>query len=287
MRPTILSVLTVIGLSAPAAAIADSGAISNVAGQGSTITATVTVESTSCRDYGYGIKTCTWFAFVTTQPANTDCAPTPTTPVWVTPRYYQPAAITQTVTYSNYAGSDQTLCLYIYPATGDRPVALARAFYTAPPPPAPVVAPTGATPETAVRQAILTETGRVPAGFINTCTTDPLAAICQTSWRDRTYVWAGQFTLGGHTALFSGARAARSCTRSRRVRECARPVTFVVSAPAVALPPASSTLGIPPAPTTTTFGSGQGSIGLCGDGTISDSIGRQGACSHHGGVANP
>jgi hypothetical protein len=38
-------------------------------------------------------------------------------------------------------------------------------------------------------------------------------------------------------------------------------------------------------PTTEDFGSGSGSVGLCNDGTLSDSIGRQGACSHHGGVA--
>lgn len=40
----------------------------------------------------------------------------------------------------------------------------------------------------------------------------------------------------------------------------------------------------PDAPTTENFGSGRGSIGLCADGTLSDSIGRPGACSHHGGV---
>jgi hypothetical protein len=40
------------------------------------------------------------------------------------------------------------------------------------------------------------------------------------------------------------------------------------------------------APTTEDFGSGQGSVGVCEDGTLSDSIGRQGACSHHGGVAD-
>ena len=39
-------------------------------------------------------------------------------------------------------------------------------------------------------------------------------------------------------------------------------------------------------PTTEDFGNGQGSIGLCEDGRLSDSIGRQGACSHHGGVAD-
>jgi hypothetical protein len=38
------------------------------------------------------------------------------------------------------------------------------------------------------------------------------------------------------------------------------------------------------APTTEDFGSGSGTIGLCADGTLSDSIGRPGACSHHGGV---
>lgn len=39
------------------------------------------------------------------------------------------------------------------------------------------------------------------------------------------------------------------------------------------------------APTTERFGSGRGRIGQCEDGTLSDSIGRSGACSHHGGVA--
>jgi hypothetical protein len=38
-------------------------------------------------------------------------------------------------------------------------------------------------------------------------------------------------------------------------------------------------------PTTGDFGTGQGSIGVCNDGTLSDSVGRPGACSHHGGVA--
>ncbi len=41
----------------------------------------------------------------------------------------------------------------------------------------------------------------------------------------------------------------------------------------------------PPPPTTEDFGSGSGSIGFCRDGTVSDSIGRPGACSYHGGVA--
>ena len=39
-------------------------------------------------------------------------------------------------------------------------------------------------------------------------------------------------------------------------------------------------------PTTEDFGGGEGSVGLCEDGTLSDSIGRQGACSDHGGVAD-
>jgi hypothetical protein len=37
--------------------------------------------------------------------------------------------------------------------------------------------------------------------------------------------------------------------------------------------------------TTEDFGNGSGSVGLCNDGTTSDSIGRPGACSHHSGVA--
>ena len=40
----------------------------------------------------------------------------------------------------------------------------------------------------------------------------------------------------------------------------------------------------PAAPTTGDFGSGSGSVGTCADGTLSDSIGRPGTCSHHGGV---
>jgi hypothetical protein len=39
------------------------------------------------------------------------------------------------------------------------------------------------------------------------------------------------------------------------------------------------------APTTEDFGNGQGSVGQCADGTYSDSVGRPGACSHHGGVS--
>lgn len=41
----------------------------------------------------------------------------------------------------------------------------------------------------------------------------------------------------------------------------------------------------PGAPRTEDFGSGRGTRGPCRDGTWSDSIGRRGACSHHGGVA--
>lgn len=40
----------------------------------------------------------------------------------------------------------------------------------------------------------------------------------------------------------------------------------------------------PDSPTTEDFGEGTGSVGPCEDGTLSDSIGRPGACSHHGGV---
>jgi hypothetical protein len=46
-------------------------------------------------------------------------------------------------------------------------------------------------------------------------------------------------------------------------------------------PPADNGTG---SPTTEDFGSGSGSVGRCADGTLSDSIGRPGACSHHGGV---
>jgi hypothetical protein len=38
-------------------------------------------------------------------------------------------------------------------------------------------------------------------------------------------------------------------------------------------------------PTTGNFGNGTGAVGYCNDGTLSDSIGRPGACSWHGGVA--
>ena len=38
-------------------------------------------------------------------------------------------------------------------------------------------------------------------------------------------------------------------------------------------------------PTTGDFGNGSGTVGYCADGTLSDSIGRPGACSWHGGVA--
>jgi hypothetical protein len=48
----------------------------------------------------------------------------------------------------------------------------------------------------------------------------------------------------------------------------------------------SITPPILPPTTTEDFGSGSGRVGLCRDGTVSDSIGRPGACSHHGGVAN-
>lgn len=46
----------------------------------------------------------------------------------------------------------------------------------------------------------------------------------------------------------------------------------------------SSSGSTPDAPTTEDFGSGSGSVGLCADGTLSDSVGRPGACSQHGGV---
>jgi hypothetical protein len=38
-------------------------------------------------------------------------------------------------------------------------------------------------------------------------------------------------------------------------------------------------------PTTGNFGNGTGTVAYCNDGTLSDSIGRPGACSWHGGVA--
>ena len=41
---------------------------------------------------------------------------------------------------------------------------------------------------------------------------------------------------------------------------------------------------LPRRPTTQNFGQGTGRIGTCRDGTTSDSIGRSGACSYHGGV---
>jgi hypothetical protein len=60
------------------------------------------------------------------------------------------------------------------------------------------------------------------------------------------------------------------------------------SDPPIDYPPGTSndpsTDNPPGAPTTEGFGSGSGSVGTCADGTLSDSIGRPGACSHHGGV---
>jgi hypothetical protein len=59
------------------------------------------------------------------------------------------------------------------------------------------------------------------------------------------------------------------------------------SDPSIDYPPATPSdpsTDYPGAPTTEDFGSGSGSVGTCADGTLSDSIGRPGACSHHGGV---
>ena len=76
-----------------------------------------------------------------------------------------------------------------------------------------------------------------------------------------------------------------SCSRTRP-----RWTVTAVTAPDSALPPlnlpddpgSDPDLGYPP--TTEDFDSGTGSIGICADGTLSHSIGHQGACSYHGGV---
>ncbi len=68
--------------------------------------------------------------------------------------------------------------------------------------------------------------------------------------------------------------------------ELVRQIVDAISVPSgstttLPLPPGPS---LPPVSTTDTFGSGNGYPVTCADGTVSDSGGIQGACSHHGGV---
>jgi hypothetical protein len=305
-RAAFVALAFLVLLAAPASALARSftGSISvgplAPAGTYDAITATAQVSITETCETAYDspdYEYCGYFPTVWTVPASQPCAPYGGG--WVGPVYGHddaPGTKTLTATWQEfpilYSGAKKA-CLYVDSTL------VAETTYTVPAPPAPPQPPapvsTPAIPDAGgyltksdaryyARRVIRKRTHRRPRVLSYECTriTSDMFA-CEPTWYDARNVFSGGLTLADNgetiTYSFRGLRASRRCLARHRVRACARPVRWGV-------PPSTSPSPIPYfPPTTRNFGSGSGRVGLCRDGTLSDSIGRQGACSWHGGVA--
>lgn len=131
-------------------------------------------------------------------------------------------------TYEDYEDEEEELyagpvrALEIVPAPPPDPP---QTFtLTAPPAPAtpaaPVIAPQPIAATMArkiVRRAIVAGTHRSFRGLTYRCITAPGVATCRPTWRDQRYRYQGTLRIAtgaaGISAVFTGTRAARSCTR--------------------------------------------------------------------------
>jgi hypothetical protein len=279
--------LAITGVSPPASQYASS-----------TVTGTASVND-NCG------PTCNWFATVDVVDAAQPC--NSSSPHWVGPNEFSAASNTYAVSWMVYqAGPRQErACLYVWD-TGHYNL-VAEAIYDGPPVPATPAPPTptptytppsGSTPPASTasgfmsasdaryytRHAIFRNTGRSPHIATYGCSRLTNSMFrCRPAWFDSRNVYAGTLTMRDQGATirygFVGLRASRNCLGRHRVSACVVSARWGVSPTTPSYPAPSSP------PTTINFGNGHGAIGLCRDGTLSDSIGRQGACSHHGGVA--
>lgn len=227
---------------------ADSGSITGVrslATSSGEWTATYTATSNYCSYYsGY----CGWFAYATQVPAGYPCDPYDTSnPTFVSSEVWEETG-TRTESGAFYpAWTNGTLCLHLH-QSDERRVTVAQTSYSTAsfdqPPPSSPPPPQSYEPEplsadeamATIRTAIRKKTRRSPAGLDYGCVRlDDLAFVCDSSWRDRRFIYAGTFEIEADADTvywkFSGLRASRKCLKRYRsaktgVRRCARRVTW-------------------------------------------------------------
>src|SRR3954471_8030967 len=113
----ILAVAVLVLAPLPAAAVADSGSITNVRTTYSgTIAATYSVEWSSCFDFGSGIVDCSWSAAAYELPVSTTCIEDTGAIVWVSASHDEPGSETTVDTFFPDEGLNALrLCLYARP----------------------------------------------------------------------------------------------------------------------------------------------------------------------------
>jgi hypothetical protein len=237
-----LAVLCAGALSLASAAFADSGAVqAPTPAFGGEATISLSAEWSSCREFGYGVRSCLWFPFVTLQAAHTDCVADPlndpaTEGFWRGPNQQGSVTYAHDVALDVVSSAyDATVCLFVVAmSTQSTAVAVARADYVAPvappvpPPPTPAApapgSPTGLPTFSAAQAHSLVETvlgkraARTPRKLRMTCSRASLRSFtCRPRWSDAKYSYSGTITIdAAGDYRFTGTRVATSC----RARSC-------------------------------------------------------------------
>jgi hypothetical protein len=290
-----------------------SGSISppQVSADGTSVTAQISVTAT-CDPTQY----CGFFPIVTTVPATQPCANTISGSSWVgtvvSPPTYgwaTPLTTTETASWLEWPtlfNGAKHACLYAESAY-DASALVAQTDYTVPAPPPPPAPPVYVPPVVTSPPPVTVPT-RVPTPTIDTPVPQSLSrteAVSQMrSWLKRRY--GRRWTHGQRRTVKCPVRASaaqlgcygvwvyrhRVLSRSAVITETEDSYVFskdFLSAPSQDDPGASTTTSddfcathvcIP------NYDNGTGSTVQCSDGSYSHSGGKQGACSHHGGVAH-
>jgi hypothetical protein len=256
MKPWVRAARTLIAVTGGLLALAaspvhaNSGSITNIAPTGTgTIQATFSIDWSYCKDYGYGIQNCAWYAAAYWRPIGSDCVPDTGALLWV--GSFHSTSGTETTTATFYPRTDQAfhICLYVKPSGADPYLVSLNSYWPppkpqptaapSPPAPAPPSAPPSATPITftlseaqvTLRRIIRRETRRSPRRLKFNCHRDDMTSFtCRPVWADGTFVYAGTMEItedeDGYGYRFDGLRARISCVANRSVRSCARRVRW-------------------------------------------------------------
>jgi hypothetical protein len=308
-------------ITSPAGAATMTGTISTpvVSADGASVTAQVTMAS-SCVTVG---DYCGFFPEVTTVALSEPCSPQITGSAWVGPVLFSsvgspgetlPPTIAAWREWPTLYSGGKRACLYAY--SGGTESLVAETTYVVPTPPAPSV----------YVPPVVTTTPTTPAAPVSTTTvTVPIPGLPFLSRTDgveetRRYVkrkYGHRWSLGRGRVVRCPVRSSDAqlgCYAVWRYRTSVlsksivltekRDGSFVVSRDFASAPAQTQTVRLPstttPAATTTpspddfcsthicipNYDNGTGTTVQCSDGTYSHSGGKQGACSHHGGVSH-
>lgn len=210
----------------PAAAVADSGNITNIAPTGTgTIQATFTIDWTTC-----GYYDCGWWAVAYTRPIGSECLPDIGSIIWVGDLHTGPGHEETTTTF--YPPNDQAfnICLYVK-GIGNPYLVSLNSYWPPPPtpvaPPAPepapvVIAPPATVPvaaptlsmragERAARKALRTWWRRSSSRSLSCDRAAANVVLCDVSWRRKRHRYAGTVTVTlGATGVVPSVRVHRT-----------------------------------------------------------------------------